>query len=124
MHIRSEHPLIELIRSSRMQRAHLNGLGFVFALAMLSGCTHTLPSPQVAVAPVQAPVPVAPTPLPALPTDWVSAPQHDVAFRGTHRIGYHRPAHSYYRRDAYSELLQCGSDVHPCSMVRAVIPIQ
>jgi hypothetical protein len=103
-----------------MERGHLAGLGLVLGLAILSGCVQPPPSPHIAV----APVPVAPAPVALVPPVWVPAPQRNVAVKVVHPVMHHHSAHHYYPVQAYYEMLQCGSDAHPCSVAHVVVPIQ
>jgi hypothetical protein len=102
-----------------MERRQLACLGISFVLAILSGCVQP-PSPQVSVAPVAA----APAPVSLVQPVWVSAPQLDVPLKIAHPAIHHRSARGYYRLQAYHEMAQCGSDVHPCSVSHVVLPIQ
>lgn len=108
-----------------MQRGHLNKLGPVLALAVLSGCVHTLPSPQIAAVPVPvSQAPTAPIPIAPVRPVWVPAWQRDAAMMGAPAVMRHRYVHSYYPIESRYWMPQCGSDFHPCRVEHAVVPIQ
>jgi len=105
-----------------MQREHLNGLALVLALAMLSGCVHTLPSPQIATAQMPAaPVPIAPPPV---LSDWTPVPERDVAIMDKQVVIHHRFVHGRYAMRARFRFPQCGSVANPCGVERVIVPIQ